>query len=132
MNMANDSTGTTVLVVEDSPTQGLHIQMLLRQYGLHVVCAGNGEAGIALAHQIRPDVIVLDMHMPDITGLEVCQRLKAEGDTADVPIIIFTRNNDPTVVNASFESGAVDYIPKDAFADAVLAETLRQMGFIQP
>jgi putative two-component system response regulator len=131
MNMANTSTGKTVLVVEDSPTQGLHLQAILRQHGLRVVCAWNGEVGITMAHQIQPDLVVLDMQMPDITGLEVCQRLKATADTAAVPIIIFTHNNNPDVVSASFESGAVDYIPKDVFADAVLVETLRQMGLIQ-
>lgn len=131
MNMANITTHKTILVVEDSPTQGLHLQALLRQHGLRAVCAWNGEEGITLAHQIRPDLVVLDMQMPDITGLEVCRRLKLAPDTAAVPVIIFTHDNKPDTVSASFESGAVDYIPKDVFADAVLVETLRQMGFIQ-
>lgn len=127
---AKDLTGKTILVVEDSPTQGLHLQALLRQHGLTVVCAWNGEVGVALAHQIRPDLVVLDMHLPDITGLEVCRRLRLEADTAWVPIIIFTHSHDPDVVSESFKAGAVDYIPKDVFADAVLVETLRQMGLI--
>lgn len=132
MNMADTPTDKTILVVEDSPTQGMHLQALLRQHGLRVVCAWNGEVGITMAHQIRPDLMVLDMQMPDITGLEVCRRLKMAPDTAALPVIIFTHDNSPETVSASFESGAVDYIPKDVFADAVLVETLRQMGFIQP
>lgn len=131
MNMANASISRIILVVEDSPTQGLHLQALLRQHGLRAVCAWNGEEGITMAHQIQPDLVVLDMQMPDITGLEVCRRLKMAPDTAAVPVIIFTHDNKPDTVSASFESGAVDYIPKDVFADAVLVETLRQMGFIQ-
>lgn len=132
MNMANTPTGKIILVVEDSPTQGLHLQSLLRQHGLCAVCACDGEMGIKMAHQIQPDLMVLDMRMPDITGLEVCRRLKMAPDTAALPIIIFTHDNHPDTVSASFESGAIDYIPKDVFADAVLVETLRQMGFIQP
>ncbi len=130
MNSTPNVTTKTVLVVEDSPTQGLHLQSLLQQYGLQVLCAWNGEAGVKLAQQVRPGLIVLDMYMPDINGLEVCRRLRSQATTADIPVIIFTRSNDPDIINESFAAGITDFIPKDVFADAVLIETLRQIGFI--
>ncbi len=119
-----------VLIVEDSPTQGLHLQALLREHGLRAICAWDGETGVKLAQQLHPGVIVLDMYLPDIDGLEVCRRLRRLPDTAHIPVIIFTRSNEPQIISDSFAAGITDFIPKDVFADAVLIETLRQIGFI--
>jgi PleD family two-component response regulator len=66
--------------------------------------------------------------MPEINGFEVCKILKSSPDTVDIPVILFTRWDASEAVQLGLEYGAVDYIPKDAFADAVLVETLRQMG----
>ena len=122
--------GKTILVVEDSPTQALHVQALLQQHGLRVMCAGDGRAGVRIARQSRPDLILLDLQMPDMNGFQVYQELKKSGDTAAIPVILFTCRDDPEAVVMGIESGITDYIPKDAFADAVLIETLRQMGLI--
>jgi PleD family two-component response regulator len=70
--------------------------------------------------------------MPEVNGFEVCKMLKANPDVADIPIILFTRWDASEAVQLGLEYGAIDYIPKDAFADAVLVETLRQMGIVQP
>ncbi len=120
----------TVLVVEDSPTQALHIQALLEQHGLHVMCAGDGWAGVRAARQSHPDLILLDLQMPGLNGFQVYQELKKADDTAAIPVIMFTRRDDPEAVLEGMEIGVTDYIPKDAFADAVLVQTLRQMGLI--
>lgn len=119
-----------VLVVEDSPTQSFHLQALLKDTGVQVFCATDGNMGLRTAHQLHPDVIILDVQMPDISGFEVCKLLKSSADTADIPIILFTRDDTPEAIQLGLEYGAVDYITKDAFADAVLVETLRQMGII--
>ena len=130
----SDSTGTRgkVLVIEDSPTQALHLQALLEQEGLKVLVACDGHLGLQMAQQIQPDVIVLDVQMPEMNGFQVCEQLKGIRDTADIPVILFTRHDDDQNVMLGLQMGAVDYIPKDAFADAVLVETLRQMGLIAP
>jgi DNA-binding response OmpR family regulator len=119
-----------ILVIEDSPTQALHLQALLEQEGLEVLVACDGPMGLQMAQQIQPDVIVLDVQMPEMNGFQVCQQLKGMKDTADIPVILFTRHDDDQNVMLGLQMGAVDYIPKDAFADAVLVETLRQMGLI--
>jgi DNA-binding response OmpR family regulator len=120
----------TVLVVEDSPTQALQLQLLLEEEGLQVVCAVDGETGLALATQVRPDLIILDIQLPGIDGFQVCRCLKELPGVADIPVIMFTRHDTPEAIMLGLESGAVDYIPKDVFAHAVLLETLRQMGLI--
>ncbi len=120
----------TVLVLEDSPTQALHIQTLLEDAGLEVLVAQDGPAGLKIAQEQQPDLIVLDIQMPGMNGFQVCQRLKSNRNTQDIPIIMFTRHDEQEAVVLGLQTGAVDYIPKDAFADAVLLETLRQMKFI--
>jgi DNA-binding response OmpR family regulator len=102
----------------------------LEDQQLHVEWAASGGKGLKMAQQLLPDLIVLDLQMPDMNGFQVCRQLKEAPDTAQIPIIMLTRHDDTEAVVLSMQIGIVDYIPKDAFADAVLVETLRQMGFI--
>ena len=119
-----------ILVVEDSPTQALHMQALLEQEGVDVFLAHDGRMGLQMAQELHPDLIVLDVQMPEMNGFQVCRQLKGQRETKDIPIIMFTRHDEQEAVVLGLQTGAVDYIPKDAFADAVLLETLRQMKFI--
>ncbi len=127
----NNKTAKTVLVVEDSATQALHLQALLEEAGLQVIWAPDGQTGLSKARRTQPDLIVLDVQLPDMNGFQVCQDLKSRNDTRAIPIIMFTRHDDPEAVVLGLQSGVTDYIPKDAFADAVLVETLRQMGLMK-
>jgi PleD family two-component response regulator len=127
---AHKSNGVQVLVIEDSHTQALHLQALLEREGLAVALAFDGKSGLETAGQVHPAVIVLDVQMPEMDGFEVCKQLKEMADTADIPIIMLTCRDENAAVLEGLQVGAVDYIPKDAFSDAVLIETLRQMDFI--
>jgi DNA-binding response OmpR family regulator len=122
--------GKTILLVEDSVTQALHLRGLLEQEGLQVAWARDGREGVQMAQQLQPDLIVLDLQMPEMNGFQVCQQLGGSPTVADIPVIMFTRHDDPEMVVLGMELGITDYIPKDAFADAVLLETLRQMGIV--
>ncbi len=118
------------LVVEDSPTQSLHVQDLLERYGLSCMLATNGQPGLYLAESLMPDVVILDLEMPYIDGFQVCRELKADPNTANIPVIMMTRHDGKISMEQGLEVGAVDFIPKDVFADAVLLETLKQMKII--
>lgn len=120
----------SILVVEDSTTQALHLRMLLEREGLRVLLARNGREGVQKARELHPDLILLDIQMPEMNGFEACRSLKGEPGTAHIPIVMFTRYDDAESVMSGLETGVIDYIPKDAFAEAVLLETLRQMGLI--
>jgi len=122
----------TILVVEDSTTQALHLRTLLEREGLNVLWARDGQQGVTLAQEHLPNLVVLDIQMPDMDGYEVLRELKAAATTSEIPVIMFTRYDDAQSVISTLETGAVDYIPKDAFAEAVLLETLRQIGLIPP
>ena len=127
---ASHTGNASALVIEDSPTQALHLQALLEQEGMRVYVANDGSTGLDLAQQTQPDIVILDLQMPGMDGFQVCERLKGDQLTADIPVIMLTRHDDQDAVVTGLQLGAVDFIPKDAFADAVLLETLRQMGLI--
>ena len=81
--------------------------------GLHVAVAGAGEAGLALLVREPFDAVVLDLMLPDIDGLEVCRRLRAQaGATSDLPVLMLTARGDSADRVVGLELGADDYLPK--------------------
>lgn len=121
----------TILVVEDSPTQAVQIRALLVANGLHVELAADGLEGMQMANELLPGLIILDLEMPRMNGVEVVRALKKDARTKNIPIIIFTRHDSPEALAMGLDQGVVDFIPKDAFAKVVMVETLKQMGFIR-
>lgn len=116
-----------VLVVEDSPVQASALQGLLEEHGLQVHHSPDGQSGVDMARLWMPDVIVLDVTMPDMDGFEVCRRLQGDSETSHIPIIMLTANNNPPTLTRSISLGAIDFIPKDDLTNVVLIETLRQL-----
>ena len=121
----------TILIVEDSPVQTLAVLKLLEERSVHILCASNGEAGVEMARQTLPEAILLDVEMPGINGLEVCRLLRDDTGTAKIPIILFTSHTDLETLRQGFLGGAIDFIPKDAFCESVLLETLRQLHIFE-
>jgi DNA-binding response OmpR family regulator len=119
----------SILIVEDSPPQALKIKLSLESNGCHVYWADTGLDGLEIAQQKHFDLIVLDIELPDMKGFEVCRRLKADPKLAEIPVIMLTTLDQAEDVMVGLEVGAVDYIPKDAFAEAVLLETIKQMDY---
>jgi CheY-like chemotaxis protein len=120
----------TVLVVEDSPTQARYLRTLLEREGLTVLLAYDGQSGLEIAQRLRPAAIILDLQMPRLNGFQVCRRLRSRRQTSSIPIIMLSSHSDEDMVKFSKQFESVDYVCKDAYADAVLLETLRQMGLI--
>jgi DNA-binding response OmpR family regulator len=133
MEKAMKSNGNTrvVLVVEDSPTQSISVKTLLEREGVRCILASDGQTGLYLAQSLIPDAIILDLEMPQMNGFQVCQHLKAEEKTAEIPVILMTRHDEASMVVQGLELGAVEFIPKDTFSDAVLVETLKCMDIIK-
>ena len=121
----------TVLVIEDSPTQALSLQLLLENEGLLVLHAPNGTKGIQLAQEHLPDAIVLDVELPGMSGFEVAVTISKHHLTMQIPIIMLTKLDDSTSLRKSILLGAHDFIPKDIFADAILLETLRSFNVLE-
>jgi DNA-binding response OmpR family regulator len=118
----------SVLIVEDSQPQALKLKVTLENNGCHVDWAETGLGGLDMAQQKRFDLIVLDIELPDINGFEVCKRLKTDPALADIPVVMLTTLDQAENAMSGLDAGAIDYIPKDAFAETVLLETIKQMG----
>lgn len=120
-----------VLIIEDSQTQAQTLQKVLEVYGLRVLWAPGGRIGIQLAEQWIPDVVILDVKMPEMDGFEVCACLRDNPKTEHIPVVMMTRYNEPDTLKMGIYLGAVDFIPKDEFANMVLVKTLEQLRVLQ-
>jgi putative two-component system response regulator len=111
----------TVLVVDDTPDVLSMISCLLK-HRYKVRAANNGADALRIAgSEHRPDLILLDILMPEMDGYEVCRRLKSDPGTADIPVIFLTVKNDVEDEKLGFELGAVDYIAKPISPPIVFA-----------
>lgn len=111
----------TILIVDDTP-QNLIILGELLQSSYHVRAVGSGADALRAAHsEPRPDLILLDIMMPQVDGYQVLQRLKSDPETSAVPVIFITAMNDPKEEEYGLALGAVDYIVKPFNASIVLA-----------
>lgn len=109
---ANEESRPVLLVIDDSPQNLLLIDELLSG-DYRVKVAASGTRGLAIARQTpAPDLILLDVRMPDPDGFEVCRQLKADPVTSEIPIIFLTALNDPADEAQGLVLGAVDYITK--------------------
>lgn len=123
-------TTANILLVEDTPVQAMRFKSSLEEGGCTVRWVENGQDGLQAAREGLYDLFILDIELPDIDGFEVCRRLKEDPNVADVPVIMLTTRDRAEDAVLGLGSGAVDYIPKDAFAELVLLETLKQMGLL--
>jgi DNA-binding response OmpR family regulator len=99
----------TILIVDDEPKIVKQARDYLERSGFRVLAAGDGQLALAVAHQERPDLVVLDLNLPAIDGLDVCRVLRRE---SDVPIIMLTARADEADRLIGLELGADDYIVK--------------------
>jgi DNA-binding response OmpR family regulator len=102
----------TALIVEDDPDQAELVARLVRLRDLDAVVAGTGRKGLELARRIKPDVVLLDVMLPDLNGFEICQRLRGDRDTMLTPIVMLTALGDNTNRLRGFRVGANAYVAK--------------------
>jgi DNA-binding response OmpR family regulator len=123
---------TRVLVVDDDADIRELVAFKLEQAGFEVESAADGQLGLdaALAHP--PDLVLLDLMMPKLSGIEVCQRLREHPKTAETPIVLLTAKAQEADIEGGFAVGATDYIvkpfsPRDLLAriEQVMARTAR-------
>jgi signal transduction histidine kinase len=101
-----------ILVVDDVPDNVQFLAARLRSKGFQVAAAANGADALTSVAVQAPDLILLDVQMPEMDGFEVCRRLKAQPQTASIPVIFLTARSEVDDVLAGFSVGAVDYVTK--------------------
>ena len=102
----------TVLVVDSDNAIRFAVCDTLRSAGLKVVEAKTGEHGLDLFHQIKPDLVLLDLILPDLNGFELCRSIRSREHGAHIPIMIMTRADDVESIVLAFDAGATDFITK--------------------
>lgn len=112
-----------ILIVDDTPVNLRLFEAKLTAEYFEVLTAGDGPTGLEAADREQPDLILLDVMMPDMDGHEVCRRLKSDPSTAATPVIFVTAMTDEGDEEAGFAVGAVDYLHKPVVRNLVLART---------
>jgi len=118
--------GQSILVVDDEEDLLELVRYNLTREGYRVTCVGTGEEALKAARKQPPDLIVLDLMLPAVDGLEVCRRLKSESKTRDIPIIMLTAKSEESDMVAGLERGADDYIAKP-FSPRVLSARVKAL-----
>jgi len=101
-----------ILVIEDEADLAELVAFNLQQAGYTVATAGDGAGGLAELRRTSPDLVVLDLMLPDISGTEVCRRLRADPSTERIPVVMLTARAEEVDRVLGFEVGADDYVPK--------------------
>lgn len=115
-----------ILVAEDE-RDILDLITFTLEYGGHkVIPSSNGAEALELTRQEKPDLVLLDVRMPCMTGFEVCEYLKSEESTKSIPVVFLSAKGQEVEVNTGYEVGAVDYILKP-FAPDQLLENLEEI-----
>ncbi|MFE3826530.1 response regulator [Streptomyces sp. NPDC059092] len=117
-----------VLLIEDDPAVREGVQLALRRQSHDVEAAATGELGLEQLRRFRPDVVVLDLMLPGMSGLDVCRRIRTD---SQVPIIMATARGDDVDVIVGLEAGADDYVVKPVRArvlEARIRAVLRRFG----
>lgn len=117
-----------ILVAEDERDIRELIGFTLRHHGHEVLTASNGEDALAIALRERPDLVLLDIRMPRLTGYEVCRRLRAEPTTQHIPVAFLSAKGQDSEVQAGMDAGATDYILKPFAPDQLINRVALLLG----
>ncbi|MGR3624459.1 phosphate regulon transcriptional regulator PhoB [Pseudophaeobacter sp.] len=122
----------TVLIIEDELAQREVLAYNLEADGFRVLKAENGEDGLLVVQEDMPDIIVLDWMMPNLSGIEVCRRLKTRPETRNIPIIMLSARSEEVDKVRGLETGADDYVVKPYSVIELMARVRTQLRRVRP
>ncbi len=117
-----------ILLVDDADTVLMVERMVLSKGPYEVVTAKDGKEGVAKAETERPDLILMDVVMPNMNGFEACRRLREKEATRAIPIIMVTTRAEAENMQTGFESGCTDYVTKPINGAELLAKVRSCLG----
>jgi len=119
-----------ILIVDDVMSNVLLLKILLTKERFQVISASGGRECIAKAGSESPDLILLDVMMPDLSGFETAKILKADEKTKDIPIIFLTALNSPSDIVKGFQSGGSDFLPKPFNKDELVIRVMHEISLV--
>ena len=119
-----------ILIVDDVMSNVLLLKVLLTNEKFAIATANNGQQALEQVDKEHPDLVLLDVMMPDLSGFEVAQRLKSNPDTADIPIIFLTALNSTTDIVKGFQVGANDFISKPFNKEELVIRVTHQISLV--
>ena len=120
-----------VLVIDDEKLSFKLLEQIFTRENWECFWAASGNSGIELAESAKPDIILLDVVLPDKNGFEVCLDLKSSQTTKDIPVIFVTSRNDREAIVKAFEAGAVDFVTKPFFVEEIWVRVKTQLKLKQ-
>jgi len=125
--MNKEVTGLKILIADDIPANLDVLRRILESEGYNIYAAPNGKVLMDLAQRAQPDLILLDIMMPELNGLDACRILKQKQGTRDIPVVFISAKNNGDEIEKSFAVGAADFIDKPFKQAEVLARVKNQM-----
>lgn len=131
--MSEMTDNARILIVDDTLQNIQVLGTVLREKGYQLNVAQNGKQALDMVHKVQPDLILLDVMMPEMDGHETCQHLKADPKTAEIPVIFLTAKVETDDIVKGFELGAIDYVTKPFNATELLrrVQTHLQLSMLQ-
>lgn len=126
-NNTIDREHSDILIIDDTPANLQLLSSILKDRGYEVRAVVSGEMGLIAAHTIMPDLILLDVKMPEMDGYQVCQELKKDAKLCDIPVIFISSLEETLDKVKAFHVGGVDYITKPFQVEEVIARVETQL-----
>ncbi len=121
----------TILIVDDNAADRVLLRTILSRAGHTVYEVARGREAEPKVREIRPHVVILDVNLPDMNGLDVCRAIRAGQEISSIPVLMLTVRHDDSDVLAGLEAGADDYVAKDSASEIVLGRVRRLIEFRQ-
>lgn len=119
---------STILIVDDSPTE-IHIfKKILEKQGYKTEVARDGQEGLEIARQVKPDLILMDVVMPVLNGFQATRKLRNDEATANIPVIMVTTKDQQTDINWGMRQGANEYLVKPVLPAELLGKIKDLLG----
>lgn len=118
----------SVLIVDDDSDNAALLSLMLRRGGHAAVTASGGRRALEITRSVRPDVILLDASLPDISGYDTCRQLRAQPSTASVPILFLSAHTDPASRKRALEAGGTGYLTKPIGPKELLDEVRKALS----
>ena len=117
-----------ILLIEDSPTERAVLTQMLQRHGHEAVPASSAEEGLEVARQMHPDLVLMDVVLPGMSGFQAMRALKREPGTSEIPVIIVSTKGMDTDRSWGLRQGAKDYFVKPPQEDALIARINELVG----